>query len=188
MVEPTTPKSPRFEFLWKVLGRFDTYIGATLTRAGMTAAFNAVVLGLAAGKWSEFFGMDHQHATAKCVVAFALVASAACSLFSLACALLAVDPLLTTPTTLPKMHSTVFFGDVARFTDPTSYKSAVDAASEQDLESDLATQVYVVGKIVDTKFRYLKRASFGMMLSLAFIAVAVSAKSCTTIVDAVGGI
>src|SRR5687768_6211987 len=107
-------EDPRLDALWKVVGRFDTYMGSTNTKAALLIAFNTFVPGSVALKWQDIeraFGTDHRSAFV--LASVFLVVALAASVVSLVFTFWAISPFLKSPKRPEKYHSDLFFCDVA---------------------------------------------------------------------------
>lgn len=149
----------RREFLWKVLGRFDVYIGSVNAKAALLVAFNAFVGSLIVLESRGLNLITGGLMLLKVGAAVSLVAAGLGTLAALWFTFAAVTPYLRSPKRIGKYQSLLFFLHVAEYEPPDDYVAAVCALSEDDALHDLALQVHAVAKGLDAKFACLSRAT-----------------------------
>lgn len=153
------------EFLWKVLGRFDHYIGAADAKAGVIATLSTFIIGGVFLRYERLV----QTASMKGLVVFAMVLV----FLSLGAATISLFPsLLSSRDSDPDGEdeekdeegggSLIFFGDVAEREDSKDYRTDVAASDEESRFRDLADQVHTVGWLTDRKFTSLQWA-YGLL-------------------------
>jgi hypothetical protein len=149
----------RTDFQWKVVQRFDVYIGATNTKAAMLLTFNTFVFGAIVLKWNEvaqYFGPFK----ASVLIANALLfVAAGAALAAIWFALQAVVPVLKSAKEPNRYHSMVFFGHVAEHSQPDLYLELVRSATPGAVADDLAKQAHALAQITCGKFRWLTWAT-----------------------------
>jgi hypothetical protein len=165
-VPPPTPmNSPeRRAFLWKILDRYDLYIGSTISRAAAVTALNTLVVGYVILKAGEILGNFGGHTKLKWVAFGAVVIAGLAAFVSTLLSFLAVAPYLGGRGARKK--SIVFFADVARKSAP-GYVKEISALSEDAATVDVAEQVHDVATGLSHKFARLKHASRSTLVGLA---------------------
>lgn len=162
---PLTP-TQAIDALWKVIGRYDTYIGSTNTKAAMLIAFNTFVPGSIALKWKDIqdaFGSGHKEAfiLASIFLLIALVASVVSLVFTF----WAISPFLKSPEPPGGYVSDVFFGSVGRHENPEAYLARVESWSDSAFRKDLAIQAHTLAQGLSAKFYRLKVAISAVMFA-----------------------
>ena len=155
------------DFLWKVIGRYDFYIGTTNAKATMMIAFNVFIISGVILKMEEILPKDHYKSSIVVVLLLAFVTIS--SLVSLYKTFQVVHPFLKSK---DNSRSNIFFIDVAK-RKPEEYCESVKILTEKDLVSDLATQVNAVAQGAKSKFdattSVMFIAFYGQILPLALI-------------------
>jgi Pycsar effector protein len=165
-VEHGVPCSDAIDYLWKVIGRFDAYIGSTNTKAALLIAFNTFVPGSVALKWQDIqaaFGPAHREAFIAASVL--LVIALGASVVSLVFTFRAISPFLKTPERPGDYHSDVFFGDVTKHERPELYYQRVREWTEERVQRDLSFQAHVLAQGLSGKFKCLKTAVAAVMFA-----------------------
>lgn len=156
-------------FLWKVIGRFDTYIGTTNTKAALLATFGTFVFSALVLKWSDFLlGFAGYHKLTVAAGICVAIAAAAAAL-STALAFLTVHPFLFSPKNPGKYHSNLFFVHVSEHASGDDYARAVKEIADENQELDLAKQAHSLAKGLTSKMHRLQVATVAAVFSLAAI-------------------
>lgn len=146
------------DFLWKVLGRYDFYIGSTNTKAALLIAYNTFVVSGIILKWKDISPCFASHPKLAVATAALLFLLAIFSLASLIFTFRTINPYTKTCRQPGKYHSKIFFSDVSQFESADSYLDSVKTSAPESLFEDLAKQTYIVARGVDLKFAELKKA------------------------------
>jgi hypothetical protein len=162
-----TPNDNR-EFLWKVIGRYDAYLGAINTKAAGVVAVNAFVIGIVVLRWADLMApWSNQSASVQNLVSLgnflviiAILFGAVVSTYHAAGS---VTPRADSPTDLVnKYKSHIFYGDVADFSH-TTYHDSIKNQGDEDVVRDCAYQAHALARILNDKFATLKKATSHQM-------------------------
>jgi Family of unknown function (DUF5706) len=149
----------RRDFLWKVIGRYDFYMGSVNAKAAFLIAFNAFVITGIVLKWSDILQLyGTKYPFANLVASILLAAVALASLVSLFFTFQAVNPFLKSPKDPRSYHSAVYFGHVAEYNDPEKYLSHVNELDAEKVVKDLAYQAHTLAKGTAGKFGWINWA------------------------------
>lgn len=148
--------STKTDFLWKTIGRIDTYIGTTNAKAALIVAFDTFLLGGLLLKAGDILAPLKAVAWAHTTFVWLIAVIGVASVVSLWFTLSVVQPFLTSNKRPGQYHSRVFFGDIAEVKDAASFVSQVREAGPDEMHDDLAQQVHVVAGIACTKFKRLR--------------------------------
>jgi len=164
----------RRDFLWKVIGRYDYYIGSVNSKAAFLIAFNVFVITGIVLKWSDILQLcGTKFPFATLVTSILLAVTALASLASLFLTFQAVNPFLKSPKDPRVYHSAVFFGHVAEHDDPEKYLSHVKELDEEKAVKDLAYQAHVLAKGTVGKFGWIKWAMGAILIEIPIFALLV---------------
>ena len=158
--------------VWKVIARFDTYVGGTNAKAGFLIAFNTFLIGAVALKCPEIVAAAGGSAGA--VAAVSLLVATGAALFSLWHTFRAISPFLVSPSRPNEYHSNLFFGDVCAHATPDKYLEAVSTWDESALRRDLAFQAHTLAAGLSSKFALL-RVAIGAVTFVQIPALGVAA-------------
>lgn len=161
MGEPKAELTPtqRCEALWKVIARYDMYIGSTNTKAAFLIAFNTFVVGGVVLKWQDIrSAVGETSPPSFPLVAVLLLVAVGAALASLYLTFQAINPFLSSPKRPNEYHSNVFFGDVSEHGDPEKYAQAVGRWDDAALQKDLAFQAHTLAGSLSAKFVAIKNA------------------------------
>lgn len=148
----------RRDFLWRVIARYDLYIGSTNTKAAFILAFCTVAFGVLTTAPDKLLQPFVDYDLLYKVVAIAIFAVLGSLFGALWFTLQVVSPFLKTPSEPGGYHSRVFFGDVAKFSTADKYLASIDRMTSGELEEDLAKQAHALAEGTCLKFKNLKRA------------------------------
>lgn len=160
---PPQPEVNRIDLLWKIIGRFDTYVGTTNPKATLLLTFDTFVVSALSLKWVDVSSQFSGYPTAQRWVSGLLVLATFAALASMAFAFSAIAPYLRSHKAPGKYHSFLFFEHVAEHALGTDYHEAVAAVGTTEIERELATQAHALSRGLRTKFRYLR---FSVLLIL----------------------
>lgn len=148
------------EALWKIIGRFDTHISGTNSKAAFLIAFNTFIVGGIALKWQDVRSIiGDAHSQVFICIAVLLMVTSAAALASLYYTFLAIYPYLISPRRPNEYHSNVFFGSICEHATPDKYLDSVADLRETTLRTDLAFQAYVLASGLNEKFAAIRRAT-----------------------------
>jgi len=172
----------RRDFLWKVIGRYDFYIGSINAKAAFLIAFNVFVITGIVLKWSDILQLcGPKYPFADLVASILLAVAALASLASLFFTFHAVNPFLKSPKDPRVYHSAVFFGHVAEHDDPEKYLSHVMDLDEEKAVKDLAYQAHVLAMGTVGKFGWIKWAIVAILIEIPVFALLVVIVVCMLI-------
>lgn len=146
------------EFIWKVISRFDHYIGTTNAKATVIVAFNTFVFSAIVLKWADLLFPYKDQRVVAFIAIFLLLVAALSSLVSLAAVFLVINPFLKSPKKPEKYHSRIFFGHIAEYDKADDYLKCVRSSDEDKLMEDLCMQAHALAQGLDSKFRIMKIA------------------------------
>ncbi len=171
--QPTEPEKPYDceNFLWKVIGRYDTYYGAINAKASVLLAFNVFLITGIALKWADL-AAGFAVPWAKWVAGASLLVAVGAALVSLWATWQIVSPFLKSPKEVTKYHSSVFFEHVAEHSGPESYLTNMQALTGETALKDLSYQAHALATGLRSKFKTLKVA-VGAILFFQLPALAV---------------
>jgi hypothetical protein len=144
------------DFLWKVIQRYDYYIGTTNAKAALIVAFDTFVFGGIVLKWQDLLPFFGAHYKAAILASCLLFIAALASLVSLWTIFLVISPFLKSPRSPTKYHSAVFFGHVSEHKSADDYLGCVRDLDEETLSRDLCAQAHVLSQGLRDKFHSTK--------------------------------
>lgn len=147
----------KIDFLWKVIQRYDTYIGTTNTKAAFLIAWNTFLLGVLSVKTPEILAYVSALPLGATTIWICLGASTLLSLVSLWFTFWVVKPFLKSPRKAMEYQSVIFFGDVSSYSED-QYKTSIDALDDDSAIRELRIQVHTLAKGVKSKFDRLNVA------------------------------
>jgi len=154
----SNPKKDSSDFLWKVLGRFDFYINTTNAKAALLVAYNSFVVSGILLKWKDISPSFAFHPTLSIISAILLFLIAIFSIISLIFTFRTTSPYLTSYGQDKSQRSKIFFKDVSKFETADNYYDAIKSSQPEYFFEDLAKQVHVLARGVDSKFSDMKKA------------------------------
>lgn len=162
------PAAPNYdEIIWKAIGRFDNYIGATNVKAGFLLAFNTFVFTGIVLKLDELLPKGYP-ARGIFVVGF-LAVIVISSFICLSLTILIINPDLSR--TKNGAKSIIYYGDVVQFQTADEYIRTVRLMDRKTAQEDVYSQAYVLAGIATKKFQRLKQVFlimlWGQVLPLA---------------------
>jgi hypothetical protein len=144
------------DFLWKTLGRIDSYIGTTNVKAALIVAFDTFLLGGLLLKAQDILIPLKVAPFAHTWMLWLIAAIGVSSVASLWITLSVVQPFLTSNKRPGQYHSRIFFGDISEVKDAGAFLSQVRDSDADEMLEDLAQQVHIVASIACTKFKRLR--------------------------------
>ena len=167
-------------FLWKIIGRYDSYYSSTNTKGNVLVAFNSFLIGILILKWSEISpscGNEKIEITLK----ITMIIISTLGLISLFFTLNAVFPYLKSANNnlsnpqSPRCPSRIFFKDVASWNGADekkthlSYLEYVKKSNKEEILLDLAEQTTVLAQGLEKKHKKIEFAIFFIYAELFFI-------------------
>jgi hypothetical protein len=145
-------------FLWRIMARYDFYIGVTHSKAAVLLAFNTVLLSAVALKWSDlaamFAGAPGLATAATCFVALGAVAC----LVAMGAIVSLLNPFVAPSARAGLRPSNIFYCHVARLASGDDFLSVVRAQEPSDRTLDCALQAHALARAVDQKYRRMRLA------------------------------
>lgn len=170
--------------LWRIIQRYDHYIGTTNTKAAIAAAFNTFIFGTIVIKWQELLPLFGAHRSAAVLAGFLLAIAAIASLVSLWATFQVINPFLRSPKSPTQYHSVIFFSHVAEHENSENYLSCFQQSNSDTLCKDLGTQAHVLACGIRDKFQKMKIAVGAIILvQLPALAGIVVVKLWTLVAD-----
>lgn len=146
------------DFQWKIIARYDTYIGATNTKGALLIALTSFVFTSIVLRWTDLTGsmsFRDDQVVFKVLTGIALLVAAIASLIVTWKVIVVIKPQLCSPRKPGQYHSTIFFEHVAEYGKAEDYASAVAALDTPKSVEDLSYQAYALAGILRSKFRVL---------------------------------
>lgn len=139
------------DLLWRVIGRFDFYIGSTNAKAALLIAFNTFVAGGVLLKSVDIWNLFGDYKAPAALASIALLVAALAALVSLWFTFKVIRPYLDSERDPNKYHSMIFFNHVAEWSSDR-YCDELVKLDEACLEADLARQAHALAKGLRLKF------------------------------------
>jgi hypothetical protein len=158
----------KMDFLWKVLGRIDSYINLANQKAGFVVTFNTIFIGWVGVTLAQETGKLGIWSLLGLAIVFLLGA------ISFAIALKVVLPDLSSNSSPLDYHSAIFFEDIAAQNSRNSFLNHIQSKDEQSLLEDTAFQAHLLAGILKKKMDALKVCfviNAYLILPLTFITV-----------------
>jgi hypothetical protein len=146
------------DFYWKVIGRYDSYIGTTNAKAAFLIAWNTFAIGSIGLKWGELLSPFALHPKTQIWATICLILIVICGLAGLWKVFGVVTPFLGRPRKAEAHQSVIFFEEIARFETNAAYHAVATELDGEALAFDLASQAYALAKGLSGKFAALKVA------------------------------
>jgi hypothetical protein len=167
-------------FLWKVLDRYDLYIGTTISRAATATALNTLLVGYVMLKAGDILGAFGSHTKLKWVAFAALVVGGVAAFASMFLSFLAVAPYLGRSGS--HKNSLIFFEHVAGY-ERGDFVARTSALDEHEATRDLAEQVHDVATGLSGKFKWLRHASWTTLAALGAVLILGACAMISTFID-----
>jgi hypothetical protein len=166
---PTPADTAAFDrraFLWKVLDRYDIYIGSTLSRTATTTALNTLLVGYIMLKSADILAAFGSHTTLRVLAFIGLGVGGLAAFASTLLSFFAVAPYLGRAGA--KKDSLIFFEHVSA-RDKKAFATSINSLTEQQATEDIAAQVHDVATGLSGKFKWLKHASWTTLVALCAV-------------------
>jgi len=147
--------------MWKVIQRIDGYVGSAQTKATAVLAFNAFQGSAIAVKAYEISTFFSEVAWLKTAALFLILISTVGLLVSTIWSLRSLLPNRSSSSGRKRSH--IFFMDIAADQNCENFTSRLEACSEDEFASDLATQVFELSGILRSKYDRLETAMNAMV-------------------------
>lgn len=161
------------EFLWKVIGRLDYYIGSTNYKSAVVVAYNAFVSTGIILEWQKIILIFDGYPKLITFSSFLLFLSALASLISLFFIFRTIIPFLKSPESPQKYTSLIFFGHIIKYDNPEHYLKHVSKIDNDKELVDLSNQTYSLAQAANDKFKFIKLSMrfiiFGQLLPFGII-------------------
>ena len=174
------PLPDRRAFLWKLLDRYDVYIGSTINRAAAVTALNTLIVGYVILKAGDILPAFRGHSKLRLAAFGGLGVAGLAALVSTFLSFVALVPYLGSAANTGR--SLIFFKDVAS-RKRSAFKTEVVSISDESAEGDLAEQVHDVASGLNKKFVWLTRAAWATLLALASMLVLGASVLISTLID-----
>ncbi|WP_437804514.1 Pycsar system effector family protein [Sorangium sp. So ce693] len=160
---PTQPVESKgkddIEFLLKVIGRYDTYIGTTNTKAAGLVALCAFLVGSALSKWNDLVSGPRPLQWAIGICLFFATLAALASIFR---AMEAIFPQTRSPERPQEYSSLIAYSAVAKHS-ADSYHKSILGQVESARVLDCAFQVHTLAVIATDKFAKLQKSFWWLL-------------------------
>lgn len=140
----------KIDILWKIINRFDLYIDATNTKAGIFIGFNTFVFTGIILKMEDLLPKGH-YIFSLIAEVFLMVAAIA-SLISLWKIFKAINPYLYSPN---ESLSNIFCNHIATRKSAEEYIKCIKEMGEESFIDDLGVQTYTIAKGLKEKFKLM---------------------------------
>jgi hypothetical protein len=170
----------RRAFLWKVLDRYDIYMGSTLSRASTVTTLNTLLVGYVMLKAGDILAAFNGHAKLRLLATMALGIAGLAAFLSTFLSFIAVAPYLGSRGA--KKNSRIFFEHVATST-RTSFVASTRTLDDEAVDADLAEQVHDVATGLSGKFKWLRHASWTTLVALAAVFIVGLCMMISTCID-----
>lgn len=148
------------EQLWKIIQRYDGNINATNTKASFLIGYNTFLVGTSLLGWKKIIDLHPKDTFWNITSSSLIMLLLAITIYSSWKVFCVVFPYLKAgdKTKNKKYTSLIFFGDVSKQLSAQDYADAVNKATKEHWENDLANQVYTLSEGLNNKFKHLKTA------------------------------
>jgi hypothetical protein len=141
-----------------IIGRFDTYISQANVKGNFLLAFNTFLIGGILTNYSKitlFIKCPSLLIILNIILTIMFILSIVTAFFVIK----AVYPFLhSSNSSKEKYHSHIFFNSVSEFKDGNEYFDSLKNHTEEQFDSDLANQAYLLAKGLKKKYKYLQLA------------------------------
>lgn len=141
-----------------IIGRFDNYISQANVKGNFLLAFNTFLIGGILTNYSkvtEFVKCPSLLIILNVILAIMFILSIVTAFFVIK----AVYPFLhSSNSSKEKYHSHIFFNSVSEFKDGNEYFNSLKNHTEEEFDSDLANQAYLLAKGLKKKYKFLQLA------------------------------
>jgi Family of unknown function (DUF5706) len=163
------------ELLWKVIGRFDYYIGTTNTKAAGLITFNTFVFSSVVLKFEELLPTG-QPKWQIILSAASLAIAALSALISLLTIFRSLHPFTSSSENDTDYRSSIFFAHIANLKTPAKYFAFIKKLTTNEFDKDLAVQAYSLSTALVSKFSSIQVATKAVGFELIAVGLAISLK------------
>lgn len=141
-----------------IIARFDNYISQANVKGNFLLAFNTFLIGGIIANYAKIIEFV-KCPTILMVLNVILIIMFILSIVTAFFVIKAVYPFLhSSNSSKEKYHSHIFFNSVSEFKDGNEYFSSLTNHTEEQFDSDLANQAYLLAKGLKKKYKYLQYA------------------------------
>jgi hypothetical protein len=163
----------KIEYLFKIIGRYDTYISSTNAKASLVIAWNGIVIGTILLKYRDIVDSYQTTVTAQGLVSMILILIGLSSALSILLVVNVIYPFLkpTSRTSTGRVlvdESAVFFGSVAKLSAP-EYERQISELTSDKLVADLTDQAVILAQGLNNKMRYFRWSTVAVIAGIILI-------------------
>lgn len=164
----------KVEYLFKIIGRYDTYINSTNAKASLVIAWNGVVIGTILLKYNDILSNYKPPDWAVVVASILLALMGICSVISIVLIFNVIFPFLKPTSRTPTGRvlideSAVFFGSVAKL-GADEYQKQISGLTSATLLADLTDQAVILAQGLNAKMQLIRKSILAIMAELLIIA------------------
>lgn len=146
------------EFLFKVIGRYDSIINSTNAKCSIVLAFNSIILGAVLFRFDEIVNIYCNHPYFRGFSILILVLIVLLSSISIIFSFRVMNPFLKSgEETEAKYKSIIFFRSVSTFK-PKEYIEKINSLTDMEILDDLSRQVKVLADGLTKKMNDMQKA------------------------------
>lgn len=165
----------RIDFLWKIIGRFDTYYGAINNKASLLIVFNVFVFSGVIVKYAEILPDYNNCKPLYWIIWFLWVIIIISTLLSLFYIFKVVSPFLKSYEEPTKYLSNIFYEHVVKKENIDKYTECISNLTEKEAIEDLCKQTHSLAQGLNYKFSITKWVVrfmiFGQLLPILVILI-----------------
>ena len=175
-----TEVNKKIEHLFKIIGRYDTYIASTNAKASLVIAWNGIVIGTILLKYRDIVDGYQTTEFAQGVVSMILVLIGLSSTVSILFVINVIYPFLKSTSKISTGRvlvdeSAVFFGSVAKLT-AAEYEKQISELTSDKLLSDLTDQAVILAQGLNGKMRYFRWSTVAVIAEIILIVLLLALK------------
>jgi hypothetical protein len=164
----------KVDYVFKLIGRYDTYINSTNTKASLVIAWNGVVIGTILLKYNDLLMNYEPTKWAVVIASILLTLMGICSVVSIALIFNVIFPFLKSTSRIPTGRvltdeSTIFFGSVAQLS-AAEYQNQIRGLTSGTLLADLTDQAVILAQGLNAKMELIRKSILAIMGELLLIA------------------
>lgn len=158
----------KYDFLLRVIGRFDSIIASTNSKCSIVLAFNGIILGAILFRFDEIANIycnNPYYRNISFLILFLIVLTGSVSIVF---AFRAIYPFLKSGETDPKYKSLIFFGSVSKL-EASEYLERIISLTDSQMIEDLSKQIKVLADGLQKKMEDMRKAVFLIYVNLVLI-------------------
>jgi hypothetical protein len=163
------------EFLWKVIGRFDYYIGATNAKAAGLITFNTFVFTGVVLKFNDLMPISEPKWQIN-LSAISLMIAALAAFISLSTIFWSLYPFTSSSDNGKHYRSNIFFAHISSLKSSTEYFELIEKSATVEINKDLAAQAHSLSNALTRKFSFIQVATKAVAFELVAILLAIGLK------------